>query len=184
MQTIPPGKRPSTFRVMQTSITKHGFKSLYAGLTASLMRQMSYSLVRLGAYEKMKTRLSKEGKPSSTKLLLAACLAGGMGGVAGNPAGTSTSRLYSESRRPHDAIDILLVRMTSDVVRPPEQRYNYSNALTGLVNLIRSEGVQGLARGLGTNTVRVAYPRTSDRTLSLVDVVSSCTNEREYRRYS
>ncbi|KAF9535738.1 dicarboxylic acid transporter [Crepidotus variabilis] len=143
MQTLPDGRRPSTFRVMQLSITKHGVGSLYAGLSASLMRQMSYSLVRLGAYEKMKTQLSKDGKPSQTKLLLAACLAGGMGGVAGNPA------------------DILLVRMTSDVVRAPENRYNYSNAISGLVSLVKSEGVQGLARGLGTNTFRAVLMNAS-----------------------
>jgi solute carrier family 25 (mitochondrial dicarboxylate transporter), member 10 len=44
--------------------------------------------------------------------------------------------------------------MTSDSIKPPEQRYNYSNALTGLVELIKSEGVKGLTRGLGANTVR------------------------------
>jgi len=80
-------KRPSTLSVVRSSISQHGFRSLYAGLTASLMRQMSYSLVRLGAYEEMKTRLSKKGKPGTLELLAAASLAGGLGGVAGNPAG-------------------------------------------------------------------------------------------------
>lgn len=50
-------------------------------------------------------------------------------------------------------VDILLVRMTSDVTRPPERRYNYPNAIAGLVSLIKEEGMRGLARGLGTNTV-------------------------------
>ena len=50
--------------------------------------------------------------------------------------------------------DILLVRMTSDFTRPPEKRYNYRNALSGLINLVKEEGVRGLGRGLGTNTVR------------------------------
>jgi hypothetical protein len=44
--------------------------------------------------------------------------------------------------------------MTSDSIKPPEQRYNYSNALSGLVSLIKVEGLKGLARGLGANTVR------------------------------
>lgn len=43
--------------------------------------------------------------------------------------------------------------MTSDRVRPPEQRYGYSNALSGLISLIKSEGIQGLTRGLGPNAV-------------------------------
>lgn len=50
--------------------------------------------------------------------------------------------------------DIVLVRMTSDSMRPPEQRYGYSNAVTGLFSLAKEEGIRGLARGLGTNTVR------------------------------
>jgi len=100
------------------------------------MRQMSYSLVRLGSYEKMKGRLVEEGKSSPAKLLLVACIAGGLGGVAGNPA------------------DIILVRMTSDLTRPPEQRYKYSNAISGVIDLIRTEGFKGLTRGLGTNTSR------------------------------
>ncbi|PCH33239.1 mitochondrial carrier [Wolfiporia cocos MD-104 SS10] len=139
MQTVPslPGaNRPSTYSVIRTTVADHGVRSLYTGLTASLLRQMTYSLVRLGSYEGMKDRLSKDGSPSSGKLLVAAMLAGGMGGVAGNPA------------------DVLLVRMTSDSIRPPEKRYNYSNALTGLVTLVRSEGVKGLFRGVGTNIVR------------------------------
>lgn len=47
--------------------------------------------------------------------------------------------------------------MTSDVLRPPEKRYNYSNALTGLVSLVRSEGTRGLMRGVGTNTVCLTF---------------------------
>lgn len=139
MQTIPsvPGaKRPSTFSVLRMTVAESGVRSLYTGLTASLLRQMSYSLVRLGTYESMKEQLSKSGRPDSGKLLLAAMAAGGLGGIAGNPA------------------DILLVRMTSDSIRPPEKRYNYRNALTGLVDLVKVEGVTGLFRGLGTNTIR------------------------------
>ncbi|CAA7259983.1 unnamed protein product [Cyclocybe aegerita] len=143
LETTPGAKRPSTLSVIRTSISRSGVRSLYAGLTASLMRQMSYSLVRLGAYEKMKAHLSQDGKPSTFRLLIAACVAGGLGGLAGNPA------------------DILLVRMTSDLVRPPEKRYNYSNAVSGLVALIREEGLQGLSRGLGTNTFRAVLMNAS-----------------------
>jgi len=92
MQTtdaVPGAKRPSTTAIIRSSIASSGLRSLYTGLSASIMRQMSYSLVRLGAYEKMKAQLSQDGKASTTRLLLAACAAGGLGGVAGNPAGMS-----------------------------------------------------------------------------------------------
>lgn len=93
LETAPNSNRPSIVSVVRSSISQSGLRSLYAGLTASLMRQMSYSLVRLGSYEKMKEHLSRDGKPSTLKLLLAASFAGGLGGVAGNPAGTFYPRL-------------------------------------------------------------------------------------------
>jgi dicarboxylate transporter 10 len=83
-------KRPSTLTVIRTSIHRTGVQSLYAGLTAALMRQMSYSLVRLGSYERLKEYISKGKKPTTPQSLLAASLAGGLGGIAGNPAGTSS----------------------------------------------------------------------------------------------
>lgn len=43
--------------------------------------------------------------------------------------------------------------MTSDFVRPPAERYNYSNAVSGMVTLVREEGAHGMFRGLGTNMV-------------------------------
>ena len=52
--------------------------------------------------------------------------------------------------------DIILVRMTSDSTRPPEQRYNYKHAIDGLVKLVKEEGLKGLTRGLTPNTVRAA----------------------------
>ncbi|KAK7467481.1 hypothetical protein VKT23_004533 [Stygiomarasmius scandens] len=148
MQVTPGSKPPNMFIVFRTTLSESGIRSLYTGLSASLLRQMSYSLVRLGTYEEFKSRLSttKEGelrKPKTHELLAAACLAGALGGIAGNPA------------------DILLVRMTSDPVKPPEQRYNYSNALSGLVRLARDEGAKALARGLGTNVVRAILMNAS-----------------------
>jgi len=51
--------------------------------------------------------------------------------------------------------------MTSDSVRPPEKRYSYPNALSGLVTLIKDEGIRGLARGVGTNTTRAVLMNAS-----------------------
>lgn len=151
---------PSTLYVIRSSISQSGFRSLYAGLTASLMRQMSYSMVRLGSYEKMKEHLSGEGRPSALQLLFAASLAGGLGGIAGNPAGMFPVRWSASASL---VLDIVLVRMTSDLIRQPDKRYNYSNAVAGLISLIKSEGLHGLARGIGTNTVRWELHRFSLR---------------------
>jgi len=138
--TVP---NPSMISMVRTSYQKAGLRSLYVGLSASILRQMSYSLVRIGTYEEFKKRLQNRGNPSAATLLFAASIAGGIGGVAGNPA------------------DVILVRMTSDVLRPPEKQYKYRNAITGLMSLIKEEGVKGLARGLGTNTTRAVLMNTA-----------------------
>ncbi|KAJ7480153.1 mitochondrial carrier domain-containing protein [Mycena galericulata] len=146
MQTIETAagvKKPSILAVLRTSIQESGIRSVYTGLTASWMRQMSYSLVRLGTYEEFKSRLSINGPPSTLSLIAAASFAGGLGGIVGNPA------------------DIILVRMTSDSMRPPDKRYGYSNAVTGLFNLAKEEGIRGLGRGLGTNTARAVLMNAS-----------------------
>ena len=85
-----------------------GMRGLYTGLTASIFRQMTYSVTRLGAYDAMKTMMSSQGmcalhhrldieltiagakKLSTGQLVLCASAAGAMGGLAGNPAGKST----------------------------------------------------------------------------------------------
>lgn len=95
MQTIhsvPGGPaHPSTLSILRMTVSETGFRSLYTGLSASIMRQMTYSLVRLGAYEKMKAELSKDGPAPASHLFIAAMVAGGLGGMAGNPAGETHS---------------------------------------------------------------------------------------------
>lgn len=76
------------FTVIRSTIAQSGVRSLYTGLTAGLLRQMTYSLTRLGTYEKIKEWLFRTGQASTGNLLLGAMVAGGMGGIAGNPAGT------------------------------------------------------------------------------------------------
>ena len=88
MQTLDV-RRLSILRVIQTSVSEYGiFRGLFTGISASIMRQMSYSLVRLGSYEAIKQKLSGGRRASTAQFLSAAALAGGLGGVAGNPAGT------------------------------------------------------------------------------------------------
>jgi Mitochondrial carrier protein len=98
MQTIEPSNtpgvpRPSILSVLRMTVAESGIRSLYTGLTASITRQMTYSLVRLGSYEEIKRRISKEHPPKTGELLMAACVAGALGGIAGNPAGKHNLRL-------------------------------------------------------------------------------------------
>lgn len=52
MQSLGPTvPSPSMLNILRQSISNNGLRSVYTGLSASLMRQMTYSLVRLGSYE-------------------------------------------------------------------------------------------------------------------------------------
>lgn len=88
-------------------------KGAYPGLSASILRQLTYSVTRFGVYDALKTEFSKglaPGEPlAAWKMATAASLAGGLGGVAGNPA------------------DIVLVRMISDASKPAAERLGYSH---------------------------------------------------------
>ncbi|KAL2127698.1 hypothetical protein VTI74DRAFT_10302 [Chaetomium olivicolor] len=129
-------------------IVKHnGLRGLYNGLSASLLRQLTYSTTRFGIYEEMKSRfVSKKDdpvtgkpKPPSFALLIAmASTSGFIGGFAGNAA------------------DVLNVRMQHDAALPPDQRRNYKHALDGLARMVREEGFASLFRGVWPNSARAA----------------------------
>lgn len=72
---------------------------------------MTYSLTRFGVYDALKQKLTRPGEASlpAWKMALAASVAGGLGGIAGNPA------------------DVVLVRMTSDGNKPPEKQLRYKH---------------------------------------------------------
>ena len=122
-----------------------GPSGLYSGLSASLLRQLTYSTTRFGIYEDLKTRLApRDGKKHSMAMLIALSSASGfVGGFAGNPA------------------DVLNVRMQHDASLPAAQRRNYRNALEGLVRMAREEGVASWFRGVVPNAARAAAMTSS-----------------------
>ncbi|KXH51241.1 hypothetical protein CSIM01_09631 [Colletotrichum simmondsii] len=122
-------------------VRNHGVTGLYNGLSASLLRQMTYSTVRFGAYEEMKIRATRanDGKPPSFPVLVAmASAAGFVGGISGNAA------------------DVLNVRMQQDAALPTAERRNYSHALEGMLRMAREEGIMSWFRGVLPNSMRAA----------------------------
>uniref|UniRef100_A0AAZ3RFY8 Mitochondrial dicarboxylate carrier n=1 Tax=Oncorhynchus tshawytscha TaxID=74940 RepID=A0AAZ3RFY8_ONCTS len=87
-------------------VKNDGALALYNGLSASLCRQMSYSLTRFAIYETVRDMLSSSNQgpmPFYQKVLLGA-FGGFTGGFIGTPA------------------DMVNVRMQNDVKLPPELR--------------------------------------------------------------
>ncbi|RFU29382.1 hypothetical protein B7463_g6965, partial [Scytalidium lignicola] len=114
-----------------------GLLGLYRGLSASLLRQLTYSTTRFGVYEELKRRFTTPDKsPSFLALVAIASTSGFLGGMAGNPA------------------DVLNVRMQHDAALPPEKRRNYKNAIDGLIRMTKEEGWKSLFRGVWPNSMR------------------------------
>uniref|UniRef100_A0A0B8RY98 Mitochondrial dicarboxylate carrier n=1 Tax=Philothamnus irregularis TaxID=1899461 RepID=A0A0B8RY98_9SAUR len=112
-------------------IRNDGFLALYNGLSASLCRQMTYSLTRFAIYETVRDSLSQGAQgplPFYQKVLLGA-VGGFTGGFVGTPA------------------DMVNVRMQNDIKQPAHLRRNYSHALDGLYRVFREEGVRKLFSG-------------------------------------
>ncbi|CAI7664163.1 unnamed protein product [Penicillium discolor] len=118
-----------------------GVTGLYSGLSAAMLRQITYSTTRFGIYEELKSRIASPtsdpaGAPSMVTLIGIASASGFIGGIAGNPA------------------DVMNVRMQHDASLPPAQRRNYRNAIHGLVQMTRTEGFSSLFRGVWPNSTR------------------------------
>eukprot|EP01112_Ceratiomyxa_fruticulosa_P002677 TRINITY_DN12836_c0_g1_i1.p1 TRINITY_DN12836_c0_g1~~TRINITY_DN12836_c0_g1_i1.p1 ORF type:complete len:305 (-),score=38.13 TRINITY_DN12836_c0_g1_i1:71-985(-) len=135
------------FRTMVGIVKNEGVLAIYNGISASLLRQLTYSTVRFGTYDKMKEaalnfKKDKEGEQKKLGfwgLLVCAMASGALGGAVGNPA------------------DIVNVRMQNDGKLPVEQRRNYKHAFDGLVRMTREEGMSALARGIQPNVYRAMY---------------------------
>ena len=82
------GKSPAKTGLIANTLVivrSEGVLALYNGLTASLLRQLTYSTTRFGIYEVAKQKVSKNGEPIPlyTKVLLAG-VSGAAGGFIGN----------------------------------------------------------------------------------------------------
>ncbi|KAK6456345.1 mitochondrial dicarboxylate transport protein [Scheffersomyces xylosifermentans] len=120
-------------------ITKEGLFKIYSGLTASLLRQATYSTARFGIYEFLKEKYvetTNNSKPSTAVLLPMSMVAGALGGLVGNPS------------------DVVNIRMQNDSSLPVDQRRNYRNAFDGIYRVCKDEGAISLFRGLTPNLVR------------------------------
>lgn len=121
-----------------------GFFGLYSGLSASLLRQVTYSTTRFGIYEELKSDFTTQAtSPSFPSLVAMASTSGFLGGVAGNPA------------------DVLNVRMQHDAALPKDERRNYKNAIDGLIRMTREEGWKSLFRGVWPNSIRAVLMTAS-----------------------
>eukprot|EP00471_Norrisiella_sphaerica_P004228 CAMPEP_0184488254 /NCGR_PEP_ID=MMETSP0113_2-20130426/10622_1 /TAXON_ID=91329 /ORGANISM="Norrisiella sphaerica, Strain BC52" /LENGTH=272 /DNA_ID=CAMNT_0026870769 /DNA_START=134 /DNA_END=952 /DNA_ORIENTATION=+ len=126
--------------VAKTIIAEDGITGLYRGLSAGILRQLTYGMTRLGIFQGLSEKFKPEGKtaadlPLSTKLGCSIC-AGGIGALVGTPA------------------DAALVRMQADSTLPLEQRRGYKNGLDAMIRMASEEGITGFFSGATPTILR------------------------------
>ena len=120
----------TSFHVIKAVLKNEGITGAYAGLSAGLLRQASYTTVRMGVYSTVLETYSKDGKqPNFAAKAGMGMFAGAIGAFFGSPA------------------EISLIRMTSDGRLPAAERRNYKGVLNALTRITREEGVLTLWRG-------------------------------------
>lgn len=135
--------RASFPAVAMAMVRNEGPLSLWSGVTASCLRELSYSTIRMGGYEPIKHFYDTTiglGNGFGTKLL-----AGISSGAIGAACSTPT--------------DLMKVRMQAP--RPASGKPPYRNTFVGFAEVYRQGGLQALWRGTYPNVIRAAILTSS-----------------------
>lgn len=127
------------FPIAQKMLAEEGIASLYSGLSAALLRQAIYGTARIGLHRSISDKMVEMNDGNQVSFLLKTLSGMGSGAIAvciGTP------------------MDVALVRMQSDSMRPVAERYNYSNVFNALGRIAKEEGVGKLYSGLAPNILR------------------------------
>ncbi|CAO2207041.1 unnamed protein product [Urochloa humidicola] len=124
-------KKPGPVAVGAQILRSEGAAGLFSGVSATMLRQTLYSTTRMGLYDILKTRWTREngGVLPLHRKIAAGLIAGGVGAAVGNPA------------------DVAMVRMQADGRLPLAERRNYRSVGDTIGRMARDEGVRSLWRG-------------------------------------
>lgn len=138
--TTNPGKPvPGAFTIISGMVKSEGIMSVYAGLSASIMRQAVYGTARIGLHRTFSDMLIERNKGQAldfgTKVL---------GGMASGAIAVSIGTPF----------DVSLVRMQADSMKSDKDRKGYKNVFDAIGRIFRDEGIAGLYSGLAPNILR------------------------------
>ncbi len=120
-------------------IRDNGFLSLYNGLSASCLRQATYTTTRFGIYSTVRSLKTGSNLSFVEKVSLAAT-SGAVGAFVGQ-------LILFEIFKIGAPVDLVNVRMQNDPKLPRDQRRNYKHAIDGVVRICREEGARKLFNG-------------------------------------
>jgi len=115
------------------------FGGLMKGFTASMIREMSYSSLRMGLYDPIKELLAPNAKTKDDFTLIQKIAAGACSGAMG-----------SALVNPTDLIKIRFQSVCFGQTKP------YKNTFDGFYTIWKNEGFSGLYKGIGPTTLRAS----------------------------
>lgn len=135
------GPRPTPLSVAREVLASGRVLDLYTGLSAGLLRQVTYTTARLGIFDTLMKGLSKAAEAENKSIGFkeragAGLTAGGFAAMVGNPA------------------DLALIRMQSDGLKPMAARANYNSVIDALVRIAKTEGITAWWSGATPTVVR------------------------------
>ncbi|CAL7933914.1 unnamed protein product [Xylocopa violacea] len=126
-------------QIIRNTLRDAGIREFYVGWTAAMLRQLTYTTARLGLYNTLFDFTQGHfGRLNYPTMIGIGMISGIVGSFIGTPS------------------DLVLIRMISDIKLPPNERRNYRNAIVGLIDIWRTEGVTGLWRGAVPTMARAA----------------------------
>lgn len=135
------GPKPTPLSVARDVISSGKALDLYTGLSAGLLRQVTYTTARLGFFDTFMKALKTKADQNGTQIGFreragAGLTAGGLAAMVGNPA------------------DLALIRMQSDGLKPAANRANYTSVFDALVRIAKGEGITALWAGCLPTVIR------------------------------
>jgi hypothetical protein len=112
------------------------YKGLCRGLSATILRELLYSSIRMGAYEPILHAMSNDTDvPSPTSKYVSALISGGIGAAIANPT------------------DLVKVKFQSETL---EEKLPFQSTIGGFRYIYAKEGLRGLYRGSIPTILRAA----------------------------
>lgn len=118
-------------QIVNVTRAERGWRGLYDGLGAALLRQLTYTSTRMGVFNAL-----DRPDASFVHRIASGVVAGAVGAVVGNPA------------------EVVLIRMSADSRLPPLQQRRYRNVVDALRRISGEEGPLTLLRGVQATVSR------------------------------
>lgn len=134
----PTKKYDGLLKGAQKIFRDEGFRGLAKGIEPSMLREISYSSVRMGAYEPIRVMLSDDTDPTMTSpaiKFLSALISGGVGAAMANP------------------FDLVKTQFQATL---PGQSLMYKSTFTAIPAIFKTHGFSGLYKGWVVTSARAA----------------------------